>query len=438
MRETVVSIASYVYEPHLRQGYDAELGVPYMWLDWDQYGDPGPEATVLTPFKAVIVENKYLQLTILPELGGRIYECIVKSAGQNIFYRNLVLKPTHWGPLTRDQNWWLAAGGMEWAFPVNEHGYEWGSPWSYSVRRSEGETTVRMSDSADDRLRMTVEITVAPASAYFTVSPRIENPTTSTVTYQYWTNAMLTLGSSSMSPNTEFVYPTEEVIVHSTGPGSGLPGERSRISWPIHEGRDMAWYENWLDWLGFFVPEPTEDFVAAYNHDTTLGVARVFPRQEAPGVKLFAWGQESPLTSEYTDDGSQYFEIWGGANRTFWPEDDCTLGPGETKAWTEWWYPFLQTGGVTFANREAVLNLDKEEGSLRLGVATTADRMGSVVLTLGEEELYRQEVTVSPDRPHLHQLPVPAAAPPTALVSLRFLDSGGQVIAQYGERMTLP
>jgi len=441
VRETTISILYYPYEPDLHEAFDAQHAVPYLWLDraaYTAHGEPPAEALVLKYFSAIVLENRYLQLTVLPELGGRVYECVFKPTGQNIFYRNQVLKPTPWGPLTREQNWWLAAGGMEWAFPVHEHGYEWGLPWSYSIKRSTAETTVTLWDTAEDRPRMSVEVALAPGEAYFAVRPRIENPTSSAITYQYWTNAMLTLGSPSMSPNTEFVYPTQEVTIHSAGPDSGLPGERASMSWPLYEGLDMAWYHNWVDWLGFFIPQPTEDFVGAYNHDTGLGVARIFPRQEVPGVKLFAWGQESPHTFDYTDDGSQYFEIWGGPNRTFWPEDDNSLGSGEDKAWSEYWYPFYQIGGLDFANREAALSLEAQQGVLMLGLATTSYQQGTVLLMLGEEELYREEVAVSPDSPHTRQVPLPPEVPATAHVSLRFLGPDGQTIAQYDEHILFP
>ncbi len=434
VREASTSVLHYPYEPYLHEAFDSQHGVSYLWLDRRAYDEHAGAPTPRT-FKTVIVENRYLQLTILPELGGRIYECIFKPTGQNIFYRNQLLKATHWGPLSREENWWLAAGGMEWAFPVNEHGYEWGLPWSYSIESSAAETMVTLWDGAEHQPRMSVQIALAPGKAYFAVRPRIENPTTSDITYQYWTNAMLTLGSPSMSPNTEFVYPTQEVIIHSVGPDSGLPGERSRISWPLYEGRDRAWYHNWTDWLGFFIPQPAEEFVGAYNHATGLGVARIFPRQEVPGVKLFAWGPESPYAIEYTNDGSQYFEIWGGPNRTFWPEDDNRLGPGESKAWSECWYPFHQIGGVDFANREAALSLEARQGSLHLGLATTSYQDGSVVLILGEGELYRREVAVSPDNSYVHEVPLPAGAPAAAHVSLRFLGPDGQAMAQFDKDM---
>lgn len=431
VRETTISLPAYVYEPYLRQALDEQRGVPYFWLDRVAYGEPAPETAVLRPFAAILLENRYLRLTILPELGGRLYECIFKPRGQNIFYRNHVVKPTRWGPLTREENWWLAAGGMEWAFPVNEHGYEWGVPWSYSVESSSEGVTVTVRDTTDARPRVGVEIGLAPDTAYFTIRPTIENPTGATVSYQFWTNAMLTLGSSSVSPNTEFIYPGDEVVIHSAGPQSGLPGEKAIVSWPVWQGRDMSRYYNWHDWLGFFVPEPSEDFVGAYNHDTGLGVARVYSREAVPGVKLFAWGSDAAYLSEYTDDGSQYFEMWGGPNWTFWPEDDISLEPGGSRSWVEYWYPFQAIGGLDYANRELALSLDIEDGLLWLGLAATSPQSGTVLLTLGDEELSRLETTVSPESPQLDHLTLPSGLAPGTLVTVTFFGPEGEVLLNY-------
>jgi hypothetical protein len=431
VRETTISLPSYVYEPYLRQALDDQRGVPYSWLDRAAYGEPAPESTVLRPFVAVVLENRYLRLTILPELGGRLYECVFKPSEQNIFYRNHVVKPTRWGPLTRDENWWLAVGGMEWAFPVNEHGYEWGVPWAYSVESSSQGATVTVRDTTDARPRVSVQIGLAPDTGYFSIRPTIENPTGAAISYQYWTNAMLTLGSSSMSPHTEFIYPDDEVVIHSAGPQSGLPGERATVSWPVWEGRDLSWYYNWHDWLGFFLPEPGEDFVGAYNHDTDLGVARIYSREAVPGVKLFAWGSESAYTSEYTDDGSQYFEMWGGPNRTFWPEDDLTLEPGGSRNWVEYWYPFQAIGGLDYANRNLALNLDLEGNLLRLGLASASPQSGTALLTVGDEVLSRRETTVSPESPELDGVALPSGLAPDDQVSFTFLDPEGEVLLSY-------
>jgi hypothetical protein len=431
VREASISLSTYQYEPHLRQAWDEEHGVPYLWLDRVAYEERSSGSTVLRPFRAVLLENQYLRLTILPELGGRLYGCFFKPAGQNLLYGNPVLKPTAWGPLSREQNWWLAAGGMEWAFPVNEHGYEWGVPWSYQVESSAEGATVTVIDTLDPRPRVRVDISLAPDTAYFTVRPRIENPTTSTVSYQYWTNAMLTLGGSSMPPNTEFVYPAGEVVIHSAGPNAGLPAERTTLSWPVWEGRDLSWYYNWKDWLGFFIAAPGADFVGAYNHDTGLGIARVFSGAEVPGVKLFAWGQQSPYAAEYTDDGSQYFEMWGGPNRTFWPEDDISLGPGESKSWAEIWYPFQGIDGLVFANRDVALNLTVSEGMVSLGLASTSLQEGTVIAQVGGSEIYRREVAVSPQSPYVDSVSLPADPVADGGLFFTFLSPQGEVVASF-------
>ncbi len=438
VQETTISIPAYAYEPYLRQALDEQHDVPYLWLDRMAYGEPSVGSTALRPFTAVVLENRHLRLTILPELGGRIYECVFKPTGQNIFYRNRVLKPTPWGPLTRAQNWWLAVGGMEWAFPVHEHGYEWGVPWTYTVERTAGGATVTLRDTTEARPRVRVEISLAPNTAYFVIRPHVENPTSSPVSYQYWTNAMLTLGGSTVSPNTEFVYPTDDVVVHSAGPGSGLPEERALMDWPVWQGRDLSWYHNWEDWLGFFIPDPGEDFVGAYNHDAELGVARVFSRQDVPGVKLFAWGQQSPYAYEYTDDGSQYFEMWGGPNRTFWPEDDISLEPGGSKSWLEYWYPFQGIGGLDYANRELALSLRLHEDSLDLGVAATSNQEVTILLSRGDEEFYRGQVVVSPESSVLEQLSLPSGLLPGSLVSVTVLDPEGRLVASYETGLRSP
>jgi len=425
VKETEITIPSYPYEAYLREAFDPEYGIPYLWLDRAAY-ESAPHTVAPRTFKAIILENEYLRLTIVPELGGRIYKCLFKPTGQNLFYENSVLKPSYWGPLSREENWWLAAGGMEWAFPTDEHGYKWGTPWEYSIGYKEGGITLSLWDTESDRLRVKIDISLLPGRAYFTLKPHIENPTSKETQYQFWNNALLTLGTRSVSPETRFIYPTSQVIIHGSGDPT-LPHAGEMMSWPLYEGRDMSWYGNWVGHLGLFIPQPSRDFVGAYNYETDLGVARIFPPKEAPGVKLFAMGSGFPYTDTYTDDGSQYFEIWGGATSTFW--EYTTLGPGEAKEWVEYWYPFWGTGGLDFANRRAALNLDLREGMVVLGVATTSREEGTVSLLLDGQEIHRERVTINPAQPYRREIPIGAAGSFT----LRLLGVEGESIAQHEE-----
>ena len=372
---TTITINTYPYASFLSDRHNDTYNVDYPWLDWGAYhGSPSPQN-----YELLVVENDYLKLTFLPELGGRLYQVVFKPTGNNELYQNSVIKPTHWGP--PEQGWWLGIGGMEWGLPVEEHGYEWGVPWSYETFSAADGITVTLRDSTDpDRIRAAVSVHLPADRAYFVVRPRIENARGSALDYKYWTNAMLAPGpDNTVSPELRFIYPADEVIVHSTG-DSALPGEGQAMSWPEYGGRDMSRLGNWQEWLGFFErPAAQGDFTAVYDTSVDEGVVRVFPSDQARGAKGFAFGWQKALpASIWTDDDSYYVEMHGGVAPTFW--DTAPLSAGASFEWEEAWYPVSGIGGVTAANREAALYLDKTDDTLTVGVHSTAARSNSAVV----------------------------------------------------------
>ncbi len=346
VREETVTFSAYPYAAFLRNALDRAYNIPYQKLDVPAY-NAAANAPTETKCKAIILENEYLRLTFVPDLGGRLYQVLYKPTHQTLFYNNRVLKPTPWGP--PQQGGWLAAGGMEWALPVNEHGYEWGAPWSYTV---DGATIVLVDSRDDNRVRARITVTLPADAAYWTVRPRIENLMNQPARVQFWINAQMALGARNVSPATEFFVPTPRVFIHSTGnafvPAQGVPRAMAQspsdpIGWPHIGGRDLSRYQNWSDYLGVFAAALQADYVGAYNHTTELGIARVFPRARAPGVKLFAFGPDFGGRKLFADDGSDYFELWGGLNRTFFKDDDVRLEAGEAREWEETWIPFHAT-----------------------------------------------------------------------------------------------
>ncbi|MFQ6013833.1 MAG: DUF5107 domain-containing protein [Anaerolineae bacterium] len=435
VRQETITLSVYPYQAYLDEAHDARYGMTYPRLDRQAYDashpTPGPKA-----FKAVILENRYLELTVLPELGGRLYQALFKPTGQSVFYNNVVVKPSRWGPA--GDNWWLAAGGMEWAFPVREHGYQWGVPWQYSIEgTSEGATVTLWDSQADHRLQAGIAITLERDKGYFTVEPRLENPTDQPLSFQFWLNAMLTLGSRTISPHTEFILPADRVVVHSSGDPE-LPAGGESIPWPLYKGRDLSRYSNWRNWIGLFVQQPTANFAAAYNHDTGLGIARIFPVERVPGVKLFAFGPEFGDRAHYTDDGSQYFELWGGLPRTFWPEDDFTLAANSSVEWQERWYPFWGIEGLDFASQVAALNLSVEKGTVFVGVAAPLSHRGTVVLLWEGQELWRTKAVLGPESPFRESISLPGGGSKTGELSILVLGEDGTTLAEYREEVTLP
>jgi len=366
IREETVTLLAYPYDAFQRDARDRTFNIPYKKFDASAYS-AAARAPSERKFRAVVLENDYLRLTFLPELGGRLYQVLYKPTQQTIFYNNRVLKPSPWGP--EQQGGWLAAGGMEWALPVNEHGYEWGMPWAYTVQRAADGATISLWDSTEDnRVRARVDVTLPANSAYWIVHPRIENAMRAAVRLQFWINAQIALGARHVSPDTEFILPTTNVFVHSTGndfiPAAFVPGAAAKspaepMAWPHVAGRDLSRYANWHDYLGVFVLTPQAQYVGAYNHSTELGIVRVFPRERAPGVKLFAFGPQFGGRKLFADDGSDYFELWGGLNRTFFQSDDVTLGAGEAREWDEYWIPLAQTGGLSVASLDAIIRWDR-------------------------------------------------------------------------------
>lgn len=432
--ESAVTFKAYPFEQALRPRLDPNNHFTFNALDQKAYETAlGTQPPTIKSVRSIILENEYIQLTFLPELGGRLFQIVYKPTGQNLFYNNRVLKPTSWGPA--NQGGWLAVGGMEWALPVNEHGYEWGTPWQTSISQDVSGATLTLVDSlANDRVRAKIQVTLPAHAAYIIVHPRIENPTATSTKIQFWINSQMTLGASkNVSPNTEFVLPANSVWVHSTGdqfiPARQIPPVDAQaaaepMSWPLVANRDMSRYSSWDDYLGVFATNPSAAFVGAYNHDTDLGLARVFPQQQVPGVKLFAFGPQFCCRDQFSDDGSDYFELWGGLPRTFFAQDAVTLAPGEVREWNEYWLPFARTGGLSYASRDAVLFVKNESGNIRVGAFSPVPFNGTLVLFLDGKEINRWVVTLTPNAPFTTTI-----ASNSGSVKLQLLNSSGGIVA---------
>lgn len=424
-----VALLTYPYRDFLYGEQDALYGMSVQRLDRAAYQAASPRPSPQS-YHALIVENACLRLTFLPELGGRLYSAVIKSTDQEIFYHNPVVKPSRYGPLLPiEDNWWLAVGGMEWAFPVQEHGYAWGLPWTHDVTHTPGGVTVALRDSTQPgRVRAEVHVTLPADSATFTIQPRLINDTDHTVPVQFWLNAALAPGSPSVTADTRFIVPVSQIIVHSRGEaGWDLPSPRSPMPWPVAADHDLSHYAQWANYLGFFIPYMQADFMGIYNPAADLSVARIVSPGQIPGHKLFAFGLNFGDRS-YTDDNSQYVEMWGGANPGFWPEDDIQLAPGDAIEWRETWWPLTGLGGLTFANHDVAFNLLNGSALRILGARPGT---ATLVLSAGGVELLRKPVTLSPAHP-IEQA-IPTTDGPS--IQIQIVAPDGSLIVDY---QTLP
>jgi hypothetical protein len=435
--ESSIEFKAYPYEKSWTPHQDPYNKFTFQAFDRRAYEALGTPRLATRYLPAIVMENEFLRLTFLPDLGGRLFQVTLKPTNQNLFYNNSVLKPTNWGP--SNQGGWLAVGGIEWALPVNEHGYEWGVPWATQIDQSSDGATVTLSDmNASGGIHARIQVTLPAKAAYFVVTPHIENTAIDATRLQFWINAQINLSATkNVSPNTEFILPSKTVFVHSTGnrfiPTQNIPPDNAiapseALPWPIVSGKDLSRYENWEDYLGVFVTNPLMSFVGAYDHDAELGLVRVFPVRQVPGVKLFAFGAKFCCRSEFSDDDSDYFELWGGLPKTFFANDDVILAPGEVREWREYWLPFSHTGGVSVASRDLILFAKTEGRKISLSVYSAVIRKGTLSLVQGGNEVMKWSIQLRPGIPFKTDTTIREGN-----VKVLFAESNGDIIAETSQ-----
>ncbi|WP_291689571.1 DUF5107 domain-containing protein, partial [Bradyrhizobium sp.] len=97
-------------------------------------------------FKAYVLENRYLKVTLVPDFGGRILSMIYKPTGHEELYRTEVGVPYGMKAGNFYYDWLMVYGGIYPTFPDAEHGRGWLKPWQFTVvKAADDEVTVAMS-----------------------------------------------------------------------------------------------------------------------------------------------------------------------------------------------------------------------------------------------------------------------------------------------------
>ncbi|MEW6753817.1 MAG: DUF5107 domain-containing protein [Candidatus Latescibacterota bacterium] len=305
---------------------------PYSMLD-----DLDPDRQDRT-YLALVLENEFLRVTVLPELGGRLYSAFDKTAGREVFYKTGVIKPG----LVALRGAWIA-GGIEFNFPCS-HNYVTFSPVDWDLCEAEDGTATAYIGAIEhvSRMRWTVGISLAPGRNQVFTDIRLENRTGLPHRYYFWSNSAerVTLGTRFISPLT-----------------SGY-GWKGIMRYPVHEGEDISWHRHHPHALDLFSRHLKDDFFGCYDYDLEEGVVNVAEHLEVTGRKYFTWGHSGDgLVWRHilSDTDGPYIEIQSGP----FPTQGIfkMLEPHRVHRWQETWYGVRQTGGFGFANRDVVLNL---------------------------------------------------------------------------------
>lgn len=343
-------------------------------------------------WKVIEIENQYIKVIILPEVGGKIWTAIEKSTNRPFIYNNQVIKFRNLGirgPYT--------SGGIESNFGIIGHTANVATAIDYTIKKHDNGSIGCIIGTLDLLTRTTwrTEINLPKDKAYFTTKTGWHNGTSIEQPYYHWLNAgMATKG------NVEFLYPGSAYIEH----------DGTIADWPVNKNnkKQINFYEN-NDFGGpksYHVTGKYADYWGAYWHDYKFGMIRYGARDGKAGKKLWIWGLSGqgmiwePLL---TDKDGQYWELQSGRHfnqnavaSVYSPFKHTAFTPYGTDTWTEYWYPILQTAGAQEANEYGALNFKYEKGWLKIYFSPVQHIDDYLELKDNGETIYRKKVTLAP------------------------------------------
>jgi tetratricopeptide (TPR) repeat protein len=368
-------------------------------------------------YKIVYLENEYVRIGILPEIGGRILEAVDKTNGYNFVYRQHVIKPT----LISIIGAWIS-GGVEWNIN-HHHRATTFLPVQYKVEENaDGSKTVWVGElEVRQRMEWAVGYTLRPATSYLEAKLRILNRTPEV-------NTMLCFANVAVHVNDQYqvIFPPSTQL--STG-----HFKRAFDKWPISdEGVDVSWWKNHPGGTSIFAWNYQDDFFAGYDHGKQAGTMSIADHNIVPGKKFFEWGTNAGARNwdaNLTDADGPYIELMVGAYSDNQP-DYSWLQPYEGRSFSMKWYPFRDIGGVKKANIDAAVNLDVADGTAKMGFYTTsAHAAAKVTLKAGQRVLLQETVAINPGKPYTKQVAVPAGIDEHDLVAS--ISDGGKELVSY-------
>ena len=414
VREETLELPTYVWGPPdpnpplQRKG--AESIYPYPLLD-----DLGEEARTVR-YRALVVENEYLRVTVLPELGGRIHSAVDKPTGQEVFHRNNVAKPG----LIGLRGAWIS-GGVEWNFPRRGHTVTTVSPVdARAVQEQDGSAVIWVGDLEQmTHMSWAVGIRLRPGCAAIETEIVLANRTPLPHPYYFWANAAV-----PARDDMRLMYPGTRAFTWG----------RRDMNWPVHEGKDLSRYTAFESANDVFIVDSLEDFFGAYYEESDFGVVHCADVHDSVGKKFFTWGtahHAKVWASALTDRDGPYCEIQSGR---FLTQAILRLMPPHfVERWVEWWYPVGGIGGFSWANREAAVRLACRDGQVECSLAVTrAHPYALVRLLAGGHTIHEQRADLSPERPLRFQ-PARQAGIGSAPVTLVLFDRDNQELIRHTE-----
>lgn len=368
-----------------------EFGRIYPYFRFDGYEHRATPKT----WKTVELENEFIKVLILPEIGGKIWAAWDKSTGKPFLYYNQVVKFRNVamrGPWT--------SGGIEANYGIIGHTPNCATPVDYYTE-TKPDGSVSCHIGTLDLLTQTywtIEINLPRDKGYFTTRSFWHNETPLEQPYYTWMN----VGMPSAG-KLEFVYPGNYRIGHA--------GEVDPWKIDADNGRDISFYDN-NDYGGpksFHIVGKHAEFFGVYYHDEDFGMARYSLRDDKPGRKIWMWGlSRAGMIWEdlLTDNDGQYVEIQSGrlfsqasTGSNYSPFKQLGFAPHTTDEWTEYWYPIKGTKGFVEANQYGALNIRAKGTDFTVDFMPLSAVDDELKVAAGDKVIYSNKLNLRPLTP---------------------------------------
>ncbi len=356
-------------------------------------------------YQAVFLENEYLKVMILPELGGRIQRAYDKTNGYDFVYYNHVIKPALVG-LTGP---WIS-GGIEFNWPQHHRPSTY-SPVDYHTSQNpDGSCTVYVSEI--DKMYGTkgmAAITLYPGKAYIEIKGQLYNNTDLPQTFLWWANPAVPVNDYTYS-----VFPPDvnAVMDHGKRAVSTFPiATGEYYKWDYSAGVDISRYKNVKVPTSYMAAHSDFNFIGNYDEKEDAGLLHVADHHISPGKKQWTWGNGDfgrTWNRNLTETDGPYIELMTGVFTDNQP-DFTWLKPQEEKTFVQYFMPYKGVGKVGNATKDALLGITAEEhGNAVLKVYATGLYPGaSIQVTAKDSVLYDSLADLSPDSFFKASFPAP-------------------------------
>ncbi len=366
-------------------------------------------------YKAVYLENGYLKVTVLPEVGGHLYSIFDKAANREVLYTNHVMK---YGIVGIRGAW--VSGGIEWNFP-DGHTVTTVSPVDYAMRTEEdGSASVTVGETERvQRMQWAVTVRLRPGRKVVETEVTLNNRRDVPGRYWYWATA-----AAHATDDLRFVYPMREAYPHAYWP---------IFSFPIENGIDVGTYRDVPNALSLFARDSKRDFMGVYYEKSDWGVVHVADHREVAGKKTWTWGNDDAgniWVEKLTDHDGQYVEFQAGRYETQMEHE--FLAPHRVEHFVENWYPVEGLGGdFSEATPDAALRVTRQRGQLNVWVNVNAVlENGDLKIEAAGHAIAEKRLSLDPTGVFHGSFDVPTSVD-GQLITVELADGSGRELMRY-------